>query len=98
MPFTVQVYMCFSSHKIVNNFTSEIGLPLQIIFFHKVCLALSSIQYNMEYDVIVSVDRSAMLEYWGGVSHDYKFPSNLQFQYKTDTDLYEFAKVRLFVS
>jgi len=54
-------------------------------------------QYNLEYDVIVSVDRSAMLEYWGGVSHDYKFPSNLQFQYKTDTDLYEFAKVCLFV-
>ncbi|XP_065904172.1 peptidylprolyl isomerase domain and WD repeat-containing protein 1-like [Dysidea avara] len=51
-----------------------------------------SMEYNIEYDVIVSVDRSAMLEYWGGVSHDYKFPSNMQFQYKTDTDLYEFAK------
>jgi len=54
---------------------------------------LSPTQYNIEYDTIVSVDRSAMLEYWGGVSHDYKFPSNLLFQYKTDTDLYEFAKV-----
>ena len=36
-----------------------------------------------------------MLEYWGGVSHDYKFPDNVKFQYKTDTDLYEFAKVTM---
>lgn len=36
-----------------------------------------------------------MLEYWGGVSHDYKFPNNVKFQYKTDTDLYEFAKVTM---
>ena len=53
------------------------------------------LQYNPEYDVVISLDRSAMLEYWGGVSHDYKFPNNVKFQYKTDTDLYEFAKVTI---
>ena len=35
-----------------------------------------------------------MLEYWTGPKYDYKFPKNVQWEYKTDTDLYEFAKVR----
>ena len=34
-----------------------------------------------------------MLEYWTGPKHDYKFPKVVDWEYKTDTDLYEFAKV-----
>ena len=36
-----------------------------------------------------------MLEYWTGPKHDYKFPKVVDWEYKTDTDLYEFAKVCL---
>ena len=43
----------------------------------------------------MSGDSNCMIEYWSGSTGDYKFPSVVQFKYKTDTDLYEFAKVRL---
>ena len=33
-----------------------------------------------------------MLEYWGGPDRSYQFPTNVSFQYKTETDLYEFVK------
>ncbi len=33
-----------------------------------------------------------MLEYWTGPRHDYKFPKNVGFDSKLDTDLFEFAK------
>lgn len=33
-----------------------------------------------------------MLEYWTGMKQDYKFPKNVHFDSKLDTDLYEFAK------
>ena len=52
------------------------------------------LQYNPVYHAAVSVDSSGMLEYWSGVKTDCKFPKNVQWQYKTDTDLYDFAKVR----
>ena len=44
---------------------------------------------------MVSVDKMGMLEYWTGPKHDYKFPKVVDWEYKTDTDLYEFAKVCL---
>lgn len=34
-----------------------------------------------------------MVEYWSGSRHDYAFPTNVAFDSKLDTDLYEFAKV-----
>lgn len=33
-----------------------------------------------------------MLEYWTGLPSEFKFPKNVHWEYKTDTDLYEFAK------
>ena len=53
----------------------------------------SSFQYNAVFETIVSVDNSGMLEYWTGPKGDYKFPKNVEWVYKTDTDLYEFVKV-----
>jgi hypothetical protein len=38
-----------------------------------------------------------MIEYWTGSRHDYAFPKNVTFESKLDTDLYEFAKVILFI-
>ena len=52
-----------------------------------------SVQYNACYDVVVSGDESGMLEYWSGPVGSYCFPHNVKFEYKTDTDLYEFLKV-----
>ncbi|KAJ8305534.1 hypothetical protein KUTeg_016079 [Tegillarca granosa] len=48
------------------------------------------------YEVVVSADSGGMVEYWTGPKQDYKFPKNVSWQYKLDTDLYEFAKVRIF--
>ena len=38
-----------------------------------------------------------MIEYWSGPLSDYKFPTNVQFDSKMDTDLYEYAKVKAIV-
>ena len=50
-------------------------------------------QYNAPYEVVVSVDSDGLLEYWTGPKYEYKFPKNVLWEYKTDTDLYEFMKV-----
>lgn len=39
-----------------------------------------------------------MIEYWTGTPHEYKFPKNVNWEYKTDTDLYEFAKCKAYPS
>lgn len=46
---------------------------------------------------MVSADSGGMVEYWTGPKQDYKFPKNVSWQYKLDTDLYEFAKVSIIV-
>lgn len=53
---------------------------------------LSQIRLNPQFRVIVSADRAGMLEYWTGLPTEFKFPKNVHWEYKTDTDLYEFAK------
>ena len=45
------------------------------------------------YDVVVSSDEAGMIEYWSGLKGDYKFPQNVDFKFKTDTDLFEFVMV-----
>lgn len=50
-------------------------------------------KFNSIFDVIVSTDKSGMIEYWTGPNNDYKFPKNVNFESKMDTDLYEYAKV-----
>ncbi len=52
------------------------------------------IKFNPVYEVVVSTDKSGMIEYWSGASNDYKFPKNVHFESKMDTDLYEFAKLK----
>ncbi|KAK3089441.1 hypothetical protein FSP39_003617 [Pinctada imbricata] len=52
------------------------------------------IRYNTPYEVAVSVDSSGMIEFWTGPKSSYEFPKNVQWEYKTDTDLYEFAKCK----
>uniref|UniRef100_A0A0N5AIS8 peptidylprolyl isomerase n=1 Tax=Syphacia muris TaxID=451379 RepID=A0A0N5AIS8_9BILA len=51
-------------------------------------------EYNFVYDCTISVDFSGMVEYWSGPKHDYGFPKNVRWECKTDTDLYEFVKIK----
>lgn len=49
---------------------------------------VSVIKYNVRYEVVVSIDRSGMLEYWTGPKNDYKFPSKVvKFESKLDTGM-----------
>ncbi|OQV23841.1 Peptidylprolyl isomerase domain and WD repeat-containing protein 1 [Hypsibius exemplaris] len=51
-----------------------------------------AMRYNSVYDTVVSVDRSGILEYWHGATGEYQFPEKVvDFEFKTDTDLFEFA-------
>ncbi|KAK2490492.1 hypothetical protein MC885_019822 [Smutsia gigantea] len=59
---------------------------------------LTQIRLNPVYKAIVSSDKSGMIEYWTGPPHEYKFPKNINWEYKTDTDLYEFAKCKAYPS
>uniref|UniRef100_A0A8C1X6Q3 peptidylprolyl isomerase n=1 Tax=Cyprinus carpio TaxID=7962 RepID=A0A8C1X6Q3_CYPCA len=57
---------------------------------------LSQIRLNPRYRVIVSADKAGMLEYWTGLPSEFRFPRQVEWQFKTDTDLYEFAKCRTY--
>ncbi|XP_048875534.1 peptidylprolyl isomerase domain and WD repeat-containing protein 1 [Brienomyrus brachyistius] len=57
---------------------------------------LAHIRLNARYRVIVSADKGGMLEYWTGLPSEFKFPKHVQWEYKTDTDLYEFAKCKTY--
>lgn len=37
-----------------------------------------------------------ILEYWSGPKNDYKFPKNVNFESRLDTDLYEFFKCKTY--
>ena len=51
-------------------------------------------QYNETYNTVISIDLKGVIEYWS--AETYEFPAtDIQFKYKLDTDLYEFAKVRM---
>lgn len=43
---------------------------------------------------MVSADEKGLIEYWSPESLE--FPKNVDFELKSDTDLFEFAKVRRF--
>ncbi|XP_050185783.1 peptidylprolyl isomerase domain and WD repeat-containing protein 1 [Myiozetetes cayanensis] len=60
--------------------------------------SLTQIRLNPVYKVVVSSGKSGMIEYWTGTPHEYKFPKNVNWEYKTDTDLYEFAKCKAYPS
>lgn len=49
-------------------------------------------KYNSAQETMVSIDKKGIIEYWTGPKYDYKFPKNVSFESKLDTDLYEFAK------
>ncbi|KJH47928.1 peptidyl-prolyl cis-trans isomerase, cyclophilin-type [Dictyocaulus viviparus] len=57
-------------------------------------VSVRQIEYNHITDIVISIDDSGMIEYWTGAKRGYRFPDNIKWNYKTDTDLYEFVKMR----
>uniref|UniRef100_A0AC35ESC5 PPIase cyclophilin-type domain-containing protein n=1 Tax=Panagrolaimus sp. PS1159 TaxID=55785 RepID=A0AC35ESC5_9BILA len=55
---------------------------------------IALMEYVPSLNVTISIDERGMMEYWSGAKTNYEFPKNVKFEYKTDTDLFEFAKVR----
>lgn len=51
---------------------------------------LNVISYNSKYQCIVSADVKGIVEYW--TLHEENTPKSVQFKYKSETDLLEFAK------
>ena len=53
---------------------------------------LACTQFNGAYKTVVSADAKGLMEYWD--ADTYEHPSTVAFEFKSDTDLFEFAKVR----
>lgn len=70
----------------------EVSLIEKNFFQTNAHIKLAAFQYNFVYDCTISIDSGGMIEYWSGPKHDYGFPKNVNWVYKTDTDLYEFVK------
>jgi hypothetical protein len=49
-------------------------------------------QFNARFNTVISVDTSGMLEYWVP-EEPFDLPKNVNFEYKAETDLYDFKKV-----
>lgn len=52
---------------------------------------VKSMKYNEPYNSVVSCDEKGMIEYWS--AEDFKIPTDLDYKYKSETDLYDLAKV-----
>lgn len=65
--------------------------PLHTLSVHT--KPVTFIKYNAGFDVTISADEAGIIEYWSGIKNDLGFPSNVDFKYKTDTDLFEFVMV-----
>ena len=59
---------------------------------------ITSITFNPVYEVAISCDKAGMVEYWGGQAKDFQFPTNIKFEFKTDTDLFEFVANKTYVT
>ncbi|KAK0395069.1 hypothetical protein QR680_001096 [Steinernema hermaphroditum] len=57
---------------------------------------VAMMQYSVNLNVAVSVDEMGMIEYWSGPKTEYEFPTNVSFKYKSDTDLYELPKKKVY--
>lgn len=68
--------------------------PLNTLNVHTKPVTL--IKYNAVYDIAISADEAGIIEYWSGIKHDLTFPLNVDFEYKTDTDLFEFIMCKTF--
>uniref|UniRef100_A0A7E4ZZR6 peptidylprolyl isomerase n=1 Tax=Panagrellus redivivus TaxID=6233 RepID=A0A7E4ZZR6_PANRE len=57
-------------------------------------LPVKIMEYIPAKNITISIDERGMLEYWSGARTNYEFPKNVPWEFKGDTDLYEFAKLK----
>lgn len=76
----IHIYDCKGSGEILHTYDS--------LHFNPVVL----MKFNHVYGTAISVDTKGMVEYWTGPKHDYVFPKDVLWEFKTETDLYEFVK------
>jgi len=69
--------------------------PLNTVSIHM--KSVTGIVFSPQLNIVISTDEGGMVEYWSGSSTDYKFPRNINFESKVETDLYEFAKNKTIV-
>ncbi|TMS34756.1 hypothetical protein L596_002284 [Steinernema carpocapsae] len=56
---------------------------------------VTKIAYSANTNIAISSDEMGMIEYWSGPKSNYDFPNNVKFEYKSDTDLYKLAQVKV---
>ncbi|ORX83909.1 peptidyl-prolyl cis-trans isomerase cyp15 [Basidiobolus meristosporus CBS 931.73] len=76
---TIYMYDGRGSNKPLSAITSIHANPVIIM------------KYNEKYDCVVSSDNAGFLEYWSPEA-PHELPKSVDFQYKSETDLYEFKK------
>ncbi|CAD6195588.1 unnamed protein product [Caenorhabditis auriculariae] len=55
------------------------------------------IEYCHALDIVVSIDDAGMIECWSGEKGEFDFPQErLKWEYKVETDLYDFVKAKTF--
>jgi hypothetical protein len=50
-------------------------------------------QFNARFNTVISSDVSGMMEYWEP-EEPFDLPKSINFEYKAETDLYDFKKVK----
>lgn len=65
------------------------SVPLATLKLHT--KPVTCITFNPVHEMAISCDQAGMLEYWSGQESDFQFPKNIKFEFKTDTDLFEFV-------
>ncbi len=66
------------------------NVPQHVISLHKASVV--QMKFNEIYDTCLSIDARGMVEYWSP-AEQFGLPRAITFQFKTETDLYHFAKV-----
>ncbi|KAJ3366979.1 hypothetical protein GGF32_000040 [Allomyces javanicus] len=65
--------------------------PLHTVTLHRDPVVV--MKYNERYDCVVSIDATGMIEYWSP-SPPFDVPSSVTWSFKSDTDLYEYRKLK----
>jgi peptidylprolyl isomerase domain and WD repeat-containing protein 1 len=93
------VAISFVDSKMIHIYDGKAADSTPIKILNKLHLkSIVAMSYNVNFGVVVSADKSGMLEYWMGPKQDYKIPDKkvVMFDSKLDTDLFELAKKKTY--
>ncbi|OLY85662.1 Peptidyl-prolyl cis-trans isomerase cyp15 [Smittium mucronatum] len=88
-----QIFVGHSESGLISRFSMEGSLVGEDINIHSCTVVL--LAYNNKYDLLLSADESGKFEYWEMKEDKASLlPSDLPWNYKTETDLYIFQKTK----